>query len=236
MVKDLSLLGLEPQALKNEELGEEEDAKYLGHTVGLEKFLKDMEKHGKEIHDRLKLASLIIETSLRNIYGCPMSVCYWSPPNSKVAKIKMTNTSLQLVSEITIDFNDPYIEVNRFILNNLYGSRRELNLDKLKQVIHDALEWAAISPNPQTPLFFNKKSGVCVFVDYDGVKVFKKDSVKSYNDDGLVPDWARQVSKTWKDKHATAVYTYYRNQETIFTKLSSAPPKVSGVIVIDQDQ
>jgi len=234
MLNELSLLGIEPQALKHEDLGEE-DAKYLGHDVGLDKLLVDMMKQGKEIHDRLKLTSMIIETSLRNIYGCPMAVCYWSPPKSKVVHIRMTNTSLQMVSTITIDFSEQTVVLDRTIANFKYSASGVKKLDDLKKLVADGIEWAAVPPNPQTPLFFNKDAHVCVLVDYSSLKVFTQKETNSYSEEGLIPAWAKHVSDTWKVKHATAIYASYKEfGDIVFTKLNATPPKVHGVIVIEQ--
>jgi len=235
MVKDLSLLGIERAALDNEELGEE-DAKYLGHTVGLDSFLKAMEKQEKEIYNSMKLVSMIVETSLRNVYGCPMTVCYWSPPKSKIGHIRMTNPALQLISTITMNFSEKHYTLVRSIAHHLYSRSEQRDLAKLKLLVHDALEWATVPPNPQTPLFFNQEHQIGVLVDYHSVKVFKSDGIKTYGEDGLVPAWARQISDVWKMKHATGIYSVYKDQNILFTKLNAIPPKVEKVIVLEDQQ
>lgn len=233
MATDLQLLGIVPEALNNEKLGEE-DARYLGHTVGLDAFLKAMENQGKEIFNSMKLVSMIIETSLRNVYGCPLAVCYWSPPKSKIGRIRMTNADLQLISDINLDFNESVYTLSRMISQNCLATTTHKDLSKLKTLIHEALEWATIPPNPQTPLFFNNPTKICVFVDYEETKVFKNGEIKVYTDAELMPSWARHIANTWKMKHVTAVHAEVKNDVVVFNKLNATTPKVSKIIVLEE--
>jgi len=232
MEKELQLLGLEPAALIHEELGEE-DARYLGHTVGLFAFLQSMEKQGKEIFDIMKLASMVIEASLRNIYGCPLTVSYWSPPKSKIGYIRMTNPNFQLISLIALDFGSNQYTLSRFIANYCFAEFSVMSLEKVRSLIHEALEWTTIPPNPQTPLFFNKTVNTCVFVDYNATKVFTDEKFKTYSEGELTPSWAKHIADTWKTKHVTAVHAELKNDVYVFNKLNALPPKVPKIIVLE---
>lgn len=233
MTKDLMLLGIEPMALNNEELGEE-DAKCLGHTIGLDSFLTAMKAQGDTIYGTMKLLSMIIETSLRNVYGCPLIVSYWSPPKSKVGYIKMTNPNLQLVSDIELNFSENRFVLHRLIGQNCFGEMVQTEIGKIKTLIHEALQWAAIPPNPQTPLFFNKTERVCVFIDYNEAKVFEFNAIKTLPDHSSMPSWVRHISDMWKGAHVTAVYSDYKGGNHLFNKLNATVPKVAKIIVLDQ--
>jgi len=234
-MKDLALLGIEPSAL-TDEIGEE-DAVKLDHTVGLNKLLEDLEKIDKSVRDRIKLASLVIEMALRNVYGCPMPVCYWMIKSPFLIYIKMTNPSLQLVSLITIDVKANIIHLQRQISNHIYGNKQVAGIEKLTAVANDGLEWAGIAPNPSTPLFINKPYNVCVYINGDeSLKTFNSKGETSTHIGGLIPAWARELLESWNSTKANATYINYKADNVLFSRLIPKQVKVSGVYVLDTEK
>ena len=233
---DLALLGIDIRAL--DDLGEEEDAIQLDHTIGLNKLLKGLEDRGKEEQARFKMVALVIEMALRNLYGCPLTVCYQMLENKDVVTIKMTNPGLQMISDISVILGDPYvIQLSQKISNREYSNCLRNGPKNLIPMVNAALEWACVPPNPSAPLFFNKNYKRCVFIDTDGsVKIFFNDGKIAKYTDGLIPSWAKTIVTQWSEQKLTGIYTVFRGEETLFTKLNPVAMKAHGIFVLEEPQ
>ena len=238
-INDLNLMGIEPASL-TDDVGEE-DAIKLGHSIGLKKLLETLEKEeNTEARDRLRLVSMVIEMALRNVYGCPMTVCYWTSfdPEGRtvIVHIKMTNPALQLVSLIGVDLVGKQVNLQRQIARHIYSTRYVVGLAGLIPVVNDGLEWAGVSPNPAMPFFVNRTYNTCVWITGpESLKTFDAKCVTEAFNGGFTPTWARELAEAWKENQANGVFVNYRGDNTLFTRLAPSKLQVTGIYVLDVD-